>query len=156
MSDNPPNPHFARIAPEFTPFAAPSHEPRFAMEVPFTDVETIDHALRCAEIAAAHAPKTWLGLTDDQGQWLAVCGTGSFAARFPNLSTVVAFEGLDRREAALAIRKWLEEMANYGEPPWFDGGESRGIRIFHVGYGREPKRFYGWTVIQPHWFEVHK
>jgi hypothetical protein len=156
MSDAPSNRHFARIAADFTPFAAPSCEPRFALELPFTDAESIGDGLRCAELAAGHTPRAWIGYTDDLGKWLAVCSAGSPVANFPTLSTLLCFEDLDRREAAIAIRRWLVEKADYTEEPDFEGSAMRGMRMFHVAYGQDPQRFYGWTVIQPHWFEVHK
>lgn len=156
MAEQASNFPYARIDGEFTPFAAPSHEPRFALEVPFVDADTIVHALRWASFTSPPASRRYHGFADDRRQWLAVCPAGSFAAGFQTLSDQRLFSDLNPKETARAIRDWLLKKADYGEAPWFDGGEGQGMRIYHVAYGQEPRRFYGWTVVQPHWFEIHK
>ena len=156
MPDDSSHSRFAKIDAAFTPFAAASHEPRFAWEVPSTAAAIISHALHGQGLAEGYQLTAYTGYTDGQGQWLAVCSSGSFAARIPTISTIQLFSGLDIHATARAVEEWLDQKADYGEPPWFEGSEAQGMRIFQVAYGQEPSRFYGWTVIQPHWFEIHK
>lgn len=141
---------------EFTPFASDSDEPRFALEVPIIADVVIAQALDWSSFSSNPRSRKYNAFTDGAGQWLAVCTVGSFVTRFPPIQDVPVFTGLDRVEAAAAIAKWLENEADYGEPPSFDGGEDQGMRIFSVPFGQPPSDFYGWTVIQPKWFEVHK
>lgn len=140
----------------FTPFARDSHEPRFALEVPGTEAGVIALALDWSSFLSGPESRKFDACTDGAGQWLAVCVTGSFAAAFPPIPDGRVFRGLPRGEAAAEIGKWLRKKADYGDPPCFEGGEERGMRIFSVPFGQPPSAFYGWTVIQPAWFEVHK
>lgn len=66
------------------------------------------------------------------------------------------FTGLDLTRAVEAIARWLADEAEYPEPPWFDGGEARGFSAYHVPYRGQALGPYGFMVVAPKWFEIHK
>jgi hypothetical protein len=44
----------------------------------------------------------------------------------------------------------------YPDAPWFEGGEARGFRMYHVPWQQEPKALYGYLTVEPKWVEIHK
>jgi hypothetical protein len=138
-----------------SPFSEPSFEPRFALDHDSPDPAVLAIGLELQQ----RSQRPWGGgpvftayrIGTDR---LAVSAN---AYGFPHpLHQPVAFEGLTRDQAALWIARWLEEEAEYSEAPWFDGGEGRGFRMYHVPWKQEPRQFYGYLLVEPKWFEIHK
>ena len=77
-------------------------------------------------------------------------------ARFPHplRDATPWFSRLTLEAAADALAEWLAHEAVYPKQPWFDGGEARGFQAWHVPY-LEPGP-YGYVVVEPKWFVVHK
>lgn len=143
-----------------TPFAEPSWEPRFAV-----DGFVNDTLLMCAlELHACCLRTPWLcrdeaavfaGYRVD-AQRLAVA---AIDRHFPRPLTddpaAILFERAPPKRAIEAIFAWLRDEAEYPPRPWFDGSEARGLQAFHVPYGQRNGP-YGYLVIEPKWFEIHK
>jgi len=142
---------------EHPPFAQPSHEPRFALEFPSVSPAAIALGLEAIGLMtpAALAPPLFRGYADEEGQdWLAVALGNSYHP-YP-LKEPADFEDFSSEQTTEHIVRWLTETAAYPEQPWFDGGEGRGFQMWQVAWEQEPRRFYGYTLIRPKWFEIHK
>ena len=139
-----------------TPFARPSWEPRFALDGQKVNAKLIQLGLvlhlaiqwregnRNGFMAFTESPTRLVVASPD-------CGG------FPRpLESIRLFEGQKLELAAGLICKWLESDAQYPKQPWFDGGALRGFQMFHVAFNEEPRDCYGFVVIEPKWFEVHK
>lgn len=139
---------------EFTPFSEPSYEPRFAFEYPRNSAKALHHALTLHCLCSPPPAKVSFSAYHNGNDWLAILAeTRSFA--LPPAKKVF-FSEQSQDAAAEQIARWLEDDAEYPDPPWFDGGEARGFQIYHVPWRQEPQAFYGCTLILPKWFEVHK
>ena len=144
-----------------SPFATPSFEPRFAIDG--STPEMLEHALRLhvlcnnATGAAYVEGKGVFRGFHSGGRRLAVAASlHGFPGDPRGPAWEPAFRDLDRGQALDAIRSWLREAAGYPETPWFDGGEARGFRLYHVPYGELDLGPYGFMVVEPKWIEVHK
>ncbi len=141
-----------------TPFAHPSWEPRFALDGPAPSLPLLTTALRL-HVACHHHAWSW---HDD-----AAVFTG-FRVRPDRVAVAAQLVGFPRplREAtpwftdatldaaAGELAAWLTSAAVYPPTPWFDGGEGRGFQAWHVAF-RQPGP-YGYLVVEPKWFEIHK
>lgn len=147
----------------FSPFAARSYEPRFAIDCQGRGVEVIAIALRLHTLS-----NNVTGWSYEDGaavfsgyhhgdQRLAVAAMlHDFPGEYSMRDWTPVFRALDLGAAADAILRWLEEEAAYPTRPWFDGGEAQGFRVFHVPCGPQELGPYGYVVFEPKWFEVHK
>ncbi len=140
-----------------TPFAGPSWEPRFALDLP-TSPLALTTALRL-HVGCQPAAWAWReGAAVFHGYRIrpdrAVVAAVFYS--FPGAPRDAAplFARLPLDAAAAALADWLEREAVYPARPWFDGGEARGFQAWHVPYG-DPGP-YGYLVVEPKWFEVHK
>jgi hypothetical protein len=140
------------LPPNFSPFREASTEPRFAFDFSFCTVEAISLSLDLLRYCRYAGPESRFHAVGGESGWLAVSTTAS-----PSRLTlgVPYFSDLPQEEAARRVLDWLEET-EYPPQPWFEGGESRGFAISHVPWEAEPAVLYGYTVVQPKWFEVHK
>ena len=143
-----------------TPFAQHSWEPRFAFDGRSRDIDLIQTGLSCALVMDPfHAHKT-----DRRFIAYSVSSTrlaikaSNYHSQHP-LSETTQFADASIEDAARAISTWLESKTVYPDRPWFDGGESRGFQMFHVPYCSQYsayKGYFGYTLVEPKWFEVHK
>lgn len=140
-----------------TPFASPSWEPRFALDFP-TSPPALAMALRL-HVGCRSGEWDWregeavfygFRLQPDRAV-VAVVFHGP--PRAPD-ETAPLFAGVTLEVAAAALADWLTSEAVYPARPWFDGDEERGFQAWHVPYG-DPGP-YGFLVVEPKWFEVHK
>jgi hypothetical protein len=148
-------PHFAMDLPaHFNPFSTLSAEPRFAFEFSYCTLDAISLGLTLCQYCQYAGKSAKFSAVDGKAGWLAVRVTNGHG--LPRLApTPEFFTDLTNKAAARRILSWLKKSP-YPPQPWFEGGESRGFRMFHVPWDQEPVSFYGYTVIQPKWFEVHK
>ncbi|MEZ4380691.1 MAG: hypothetical protein R3A79_05060 [Nannocystaceae bacterium] len=65
------------------------------------------------------------------------------------------FKDVTLETASEGILHWLDNVAAPPPKPWFDGGESLGLQLYHVAYGQQCGP-YGYMVAESKWFEVHK
>lgn len=143
-----------------TPFAQHSWEPRFAFDGRTTELDLIQLGLSCClAMDPFRAQKT-----DRRFIAFAVSTTRLAVAapdfdRPDSLNDTPRFADTPIGDAARSIQAWLENEAEYPQRPWFDGGESRGFQMFHVPWCREYKaykEFFGYALIEPKWYEIHK
>jgi hypothetical protein len=120
----------------WTPFAAPSWEPRFALDWPRADTGLLALAL-CLHancVLGRHVPldtnQTFRGYVLGPAR-LAVA---AIAYSYPLTAGDVLFDGASVQSAAETVTRWLEDQAVYPPQPWFDGGEERGFQSWHVAY----------------------
>jgi hypothetical protein len=147
-----------------TPFAFSSWEPRFAFDGGRVAVDSLELALHLHVKCNLDS----LGGVDDENvvfrgyrltpTRIAVAAPSiDFPSRLREGELM--FENVNRSAAARAISEWLRNQAEYPERPWFDGSEAQGFQAFHVPYvpgGNESLGPYGYMVVEPKWFEVHK
>ncbi len=141
------------------PFSSPSYEPRFAIE--HGGHEALSHALQlhalCNRARYREDAPVFFGSTLSPARVaVAARARGSFPGELRVYGYEPLFAELTRAEALEAILRWLRDVAEYPERPWFDGGEGRGFRAYHVAWGQESLGPYGYMVVEPKWFEIHK
>ncbi len=144
-----------------SPFSTDSFEPRFAIES--FDFDALALALRLhvqsnMVTGWSHQPgaSVFMGYPMGRARLAVAAQLHGFPSKPHKLRAVEpVFEFLTLDAAAEAVTRWLNETAEYPKQPWFDGGEARGFRVYHVPYG-QPFDPYGHMVVEPKWFEIHK
>ena len=80
-------------------------------------------------------------------------------SRFPGKPRVeimqTLFEDVTLEAASEGILSWLDNAAQPPPKPWFDGGETLGLQLYHMAYAQRPGP-YGYMLAESKWFEVHK
>lgn len=141
-----------------TVFARPSWERRFALDLQDVSPATMATALRL-HVQCSHVQWAWQeGAAVFHGFRVRPDSVAVAAVMvgFPHALREASpwFAGVTLEAAAEALSGWLAREAVYPKRPWFDGGEGRGFQAWHVPY-LEPG-LYGYMVVEPKWFEVHK
>jgi hypothetical protein len=144
-----------------TPFAAPSWEPRFALDA-FEDLETLLPIALRLHVRSSHVRRAYKeGAAVFRGYKL---GPNRIAVAaqlrgFPSEPRVdgvqTLFEDVTLEAASEGILHWLDNDATPPPQPWFDGSEELGLQLYHMAYGQKPGP-YGYMVAESKWFEVHK
>ena len=144
-----------------TPFAAPSWEPRFALDA-FEDLETLVPLALRLHVRSSHVAWAYQeGAPVFRGYQLGDnrIAVAAQLSRFPGKPRVeimqTLFEDVTLEAASEGILSWLDNAAQPPPKPWFDGGESLGLQLYHVAYGQQCGP-YGYMVAESKWFEVHK
>ena len=142
-----------------TPFSAPSWEPRFAIDG-YRDLDGLVDLAISLHIRSSSSGWAYVEgepvlsgyVVSEQRLALAAMLHG-----FPRplRDAHARFENVDRNTAVEQVVAWLRSDAVYPDKPWFDGGEARGAQLFHVAW-RQDIGPYGFLVVEPKWFEVHK
>jgi hypothetical protein len=142
-----------------SPFAAPSWEPRFALDGLTAEPGLLVMALG---LYVSTARRRYVSLDTDETyrgdelgpSRLAVAVISRFFP-YPLRDGDLLFEDASLPAAAQAMAHWLQGQATYPPQPWFDGGEERGFQAWHVPYGDHSGPM-GYLIVEPKWFEVHK
>ncbi|MBK7191419.1 MAG: hypothetical protein IPH80_02985 [Myxococcales bacterium] len=141
-----------------TPFAQPSWEPRFALDGPTPSLPLLTTALRL-HVDCSHHAWAWRdgapvfhGFCVRPDRVAIAARLGGFPGPLRDAEPWFADATLDA--AATHLAGWLTTTAAYPPTPWFDGGEGRGFQAWHVAYGQPGP--YGYLVVEPKWFEIHK
>lgn len=143
-----------------TPFAAPSWEPRFALDA-FDDLETLVPIALRLHVRSSHLARAYKeGAAVFRGYQLgdntiAVAAKLSSFPSKPQEIMATLFEDVTLEAASEGIVHWLDNIAEPPPKPWFDGSEELGLQLYHVAYGQKLGP-YGYMIAQSKWFEIHK
>ena len=155
MNDDPRAP---RSASPPAPFSTPSYEPRFAIE--HRRLDALSHALRlhapCNNETYGDDAPVFVGYTLSPARVAVAARVRGFPSELRMHGYEPLFKGLTQAGAVEAIFVWLRDVAEFPERPCFEGGEGRGFRAYHVAWGQESLGPYGYLVVEPTWFEIHK
>jgi hypothetical protein len=140
------------LPPDLSPFREPSAEPRFAFDFSYCGADALSLGLDLLRYSKYAGSDCRFHAVGGKSGWLAV-STGASPSRLALGEP--CFSDLSQEEAARRVLEWLDET-EYPPQPWFEGGESRGFAMFHVPWEAEPAALYGYSLVLPKWFEVHK
>lgn len=59
-------------------------------------------------------------------------------------------------EAVPLVKKWCQEVANYGSQPDHDGDNSRSWRVYCEGWGFIDHNQYTFAAVEPYWAQFGK